>query len=115
MEQINLDGPALAADLDSFEPNQDGTKIAVCSSKGAVRVISLNSEGNSGQVIVLEKPLPDSVEVSRTGSFGCAPRWRNAHELTFPVRNLENATNHASHALDERARVLQELQYLATG
>lgn len=118
VEQIKLDGPALAADLDSFEPNQDGTKIAVCSSQGAVRVISLSSDGNSGQVTVLEKPLPDTVEVSRTGSFGCAPRWRNAHELTFSVRNLANAKNHAGHGDNSEhdgELVSQELQDLAPG
>lgn len=118
VEQIKLDGPALAADLDSFEPNQDGTKIAVCSSQGAVRVISLSSDGNSGQVTVLEKPLPDTVEVSRTGSFGCAPRWRNAHELTFSVHNLANAKNHAGHGDNSEhdgVLVSQELQDLAPG
>ena len=118
VEQIKLDGPALASDLDTFEPNQDGTKLAICSAKGAVRVISLNSDGNSGQVTVLQKPVPDSFEVSRTGSFGCAPRWRNAHELTFSVRNLDSAkndTNQAGHANHAGEVVLQDLQDLASG
>lgn len=111
VEQIKIDGPALASDLDTFEPNQDGTKIAICSSKGAVRVISLSGE-DSGRVIVLEKPLPDSAEVNNCGSFGCAPSWRNAHELVFTTRNLESASTNGSH---EGELVLQKMQNLVPG
>jgi hypothetical protein len=86
VEQIKIDGPSLASDLETFEPNQNGSKIAICSSKGAVRLISLSEDGTSGQVTLLEKPLADSA-----GNFaGCAPRWRNANELTFSVRNASN-------------------------
>lgn len=93
VEQIKIEGPSLAADLETFEPNQDGTKIAICSSKGAVRLISLSEDGNSGQVTLLEKALPDSA-----GNFaGCAPRWRNAHELTFSVRNARNGETQGGH------------------
>ncbi|MBP9093950.1 PD40 domain-containing protein [bacterium] len=116
VEQIILD-VALASDLDSLEPNQDGTKLAICSAKGGVWVVSLSSEESRGRVTVLEKPLPDSTEISRTGSFGCAPRWRNANQLSFSVRNLDNAkdlTDNSGHS-NVGEVVLQDLQDLAGG
>ena len=88
LEQIAIDGPALASALNTFEPNQDGTKIAVMGEKGAVSVISLNADGNGGEVTVLEKALPQS-DANLSGSFGAAPCWRNANELCFSVRNLK--------------------------
>jgi Tol biopolymer transport system component len=104
LEQIAIAGPALASALDTFEPNQDGTKIAVLGEKGAVRVISLNAAGNGGEVTVLEKALLQS-EANLSGSFGSAPCWRNAHELCFSVRNLKSGDSPAH----EGEVVLQDL------
>lgn len=104
LEQITIAGPALASALDTFEPNQDGTKIAVMGEKGAVRVISLNAAGDSGEVTVLEKALPQS-DSNLSGSFGSAPCWRNAHELCFSVRNLKSGDGPAH----EGEIVLQDL------
>ncbi|MDP3510316.1 MAG: hypothetical protein Q8T09_20265 [Candidatus Melainabacteria bacterium] len=116
VEQIILEGPVLASDLDSIEPNQDGTKLAICSTKGGVWVISLSNE-DRGRVTVLEKPLPDSAEIGRTGSFGCAPRWRNAHQLSFSVRSFDNAKNFTDNTAYRHGGevVLQDLQDLGSG
>ncbi len=104
LEQIAIAGPALASALDTFEPNQDGTKIAILGEKGAVRVITLNADGNGGEVTVLEKALPQS-DANLSGSFGSAPCWRNAHELCFSVRNLKSGDSPAH----EGEVVLQDL------
>ena len=104
LEQIAIAGPALASALDTFEPNQDGTKIAILGEKGAVKVISLNADGNGGEVTVLEKALPQS-DANLSGSFGSAPCWRNAHELCFSVRNLKSGDSPAH----EGEVVLQDL------
>ena len=89
LEQINIEGPALANALESFEPNEDGSLIAVMGKRGAVYVISAE-----GKVRLLEKAVPDSVDASGSGSFGSAPCWRNKHELCFSARNLDKSNGH---------------------
>ncbi len=89
IEQVNIEGPALANALDSFEPNADGTYIAVLGNRGAVNVIL-----PTGKVTLLEKAIPDSADASLTGSFGFAPCWRNNHELCFTTRNIDKSKGH---------------------
>jgi hypothetical protein len=67
--------------LNCFEPNQDGTKIAVPGAHGELAVVDLVSH----QVTTLEKTSEQDLRI--------IPQWRNADELSYGARNWNKPAN----------------------
>jgi hypothetical protein len=67
--------------MEHFEPNQDGTKIAVPGSHGEIAVLDLPS----GKVTTLEKVSKESLKFT--------PKWRTPDELCYPSRNFAVSSN----------------------
>jgi hypothetical protein len=64
-----------------FEPNQDGTKIAVPGTHGEIAVLDVSS----GKVITLEKAGKEDLKL--------CPQWRTKDELCYGARNVEKSAN----------------------
>jgi hypothetical protein len=71
----------LGDQLASFEPNQDGTKIAVPGSHGEITVVDVLS----GKVTQMEKDGKTDLKFT--------PQWRTKDELCYPSRNTEKPPN----------------------
>src|SRR5262249_14279962 len=86
IEQLagSTDLPDDAVDL--FEPNQDGTKIAVPGSNGEIAVLDIST----GTVTTLEKTGKQDLKF--------APQWRTKDELCYPMRNQQRSS--AGHDVD---------------
>lgn len=77
LEPVKVNETLTCAQLNAFEPNEDGSRIVVPGSKGAVSVIDVAS----GNVTTLER------DGEQDGVL--APVWRTKDELCYLARNVE--------------------------